>query len=242
MVRLCARLSLRIGFDPQGDDIVVAWEDRNRIEPHALSRLPLDAINRRCVDVSKSHVDEAWLKVAGYGVAIDPTTAAEPIVVKSELNGNHDGRLLMGPLDGREPGLVYQRLVQSLDENGLVYTTRPVIMGDRVVMAYEARRPYPSWFHGGQTNGPADPADLYTSGEIDLILRFAAQIGMEYGELDVLRDRPSGRIYVVDANPTPLRPLTMSPEHDEPVYEVMAAAFTEFLGRRQLSKAPASTR
>ncbi len=42
--------------------------------------------------------------------------------------------------------------------------------------------------------------------EISNLLQFCQLMGMDYGELDVLRDRQDGRIYVVDANSTPLPP------------------------------------
>ena len=38
------------------------------------------------------------------------------------------------------------------------------------------------------------------------LLAFSDALHMEYGELDVLRDRGDGRIYVVDANKTPSGP------------------------------------
>ncbi|MDQ6770676.1 MAG: hypothetical protein M3Z54_11900, partial [Gemmatimonadota bacterium] len=39
-------------------------------------------------------------------------------------------------------------------------------------------------------------------------------IGMDFGELDVLRDRNSGKIYVVDANNTPAGPPTVLSKQD----------------------------
>ena len=232
MVRLCARLGLRVGFDPDGPGTVFAWDDRHYFPAAALRRLPPGAINGRCVDVSKSHVDALWEEVAGYGLQLDPTKAAEPIVVKSEENGNHDGRLLMGPLDSVEPGLVYERLVESLDHDGRIYTVRPLVLGGRLPMAYEVWRPYPRWFHGGAEVLPARTEDVLSEEERALVLRFAERIGLQYGEVDVLRDRSSGRIYVVDANRTPLRPLSMAAHLDAAVYQEMARHFAEFLAER----------
>lgn len=50
------------------------------------------------------------------------------------------------------------------------------------------------------------PADIFSAAELAQLLDFGARIGLEYGELDVLRDRDSGRIYVVDVNRTPYGP------------------------------------
>jgi hypothetical protein len=232
IVRLCSRLRLRIGFDPAGPGTVFAWDDGHLFSPAAAARLPDGAINGRCLDVSKSHIDRAWEDVAGYGVEIDPLSYHGPLVAKTELNGNHDGELLMGPLSRREPGIVYQRLVETLAEDGRIHVMRPVIMADRIPFAFEAWRQPPQWFHGGVTLGPSDPAQLFSPVEIEQLLRFAATLGLDYGELDVLRDRADGRIYVIDANRTPLRPLTMPPECDAAVYGAMADAFAEFLVAR----------
>lgn len=42
-----------------------------------------------------------------------------------------------------------------------------------------------------------------TAEEERLILEFCSKIGLDCGELDVLRSRDDGRIYIVDANNTP---------------------------------------
>jgi hypothetical protein len=63
------------------------------------------------------------------------------------------------------------------------------------------------------------------------LARFADLIGMDYGELDVLRANDSGLIYVVDANRTPVRPAGLAPEHDEAWFGPIAQAFAELIVR-----------
>ena len=53
----------------------------------------------------------------------------------------------------------------------------------------------------------AEPAVVYTAREIELIRRFSARMGLDWGGLDVLRDRTDGRIYIVDVNKTDLGPV-----------------------------------
>lgn len=51
------------------------------------------------------------------------------------------------------------------------------------------------------------PADaILTRDEQTGLVAFAEAMGMQFGELDVLRDKSDGRIYVVDANRTPAGP------------------------------------
>ena len=46
------------------------------------------------------------------------------------------------------------------------------------------------------------------------MLRFARALGIDYGELDILRDRDDGRIYIVDVNNTPFGPPNHLPWSD----------------------------
>ena len=52
-----------------------------------------------------------------------------------------------------------------------------------------------------------DPSDVYSAEEIEQIRRFTARIGLDWGGLDILRDRHDGRIYIVDVNKTDLGPV-----------------------------------
>ncbi|MGZ3299147.1 MAG: hypothetical protein ACXU8O_09035, partial [Asticcacaulis sp.] len=53
----------------------------------------------------------------------------------------------------------------------------------------------------------AQPADVYSSAELAKIAEFTARMGLDWGGLDILRDRGDGRIYIVDVNKTDLGPV-----------------------------------
>ena len=64
--------------------------------------------------------------------------------------------------------------------------------------------------------------------EYALIVRFCKEIGLDTGELDVLRDKDTGKIYIVDANNTPGGPpLEFTPEELETVLQLQADAFAK---------------
>ena len=99
-------------------------------------------------------------------------------------------------------------------------------------------RPEPEWFSGTRVTVPRAPYELFSIAEQALLLGFARAMDLDYGELDVLRDEPSGLIYVVDANRTPSRPRNL-PERDWPrVYDAQAAAFRELLAPWGLADLP----
>ena len=45
-----------------------------------------------------------------------------------------------------------------------------------------------------------------TDDELKKVCQFCERMGLDYGEVDILRDNTDGRIYIVDANNTPAGP------------------------------------
>lgn len=52
-----------------------------------------------------------------------------------------------------------------------------------------------------------DPARVFSASELDQIRLFSDRMGLDWGGLDILRDRNDGRIYIVDVNKTDLGPV-----------------------------------
>lgn len=233
IVPVLLRLGVRIGFVPEPGSVSIAWDTGTWFSERAMGQLPAGAINGTCLDISKSRVDRAWADVAGYSISVDPLTADGPIVVKPEVNGLHGGRIETGPLKRRQRGVVYQRLIDSSDGDRIV-STRAMIIGPEIPLSYETIRPIPNWFAGPYTSTPRPPNELYSAEEQHLLLRLAAALGLDYGELDVLRDKESGRIYVVDANRTPVKQRLESRADRTSTYRGMAPA----LGRLLASRSP----
>lgn len=227
-----ALLGMRAGHAARADQPTIAWDPYTVVPARALARLPANAINRACVDVRKSVVDAAWANVAGYGVTVDPLTWTGPLVVKSEDNGMHDGRLVEGPLARRRAGFVYQRFIDTR-EGGRATVQRCFVVGSDCPLVLDASRPERNLFEAVASAVARPAAEVFSAAELELILRFAAQIGMEYGEIDVVRDRQSGLIYAVDANRTPLAGPGMRTLRAADVYEPLAAALARLLAHWQ---------
>jgi hypothetical protein len=228
LAHVMRRLGWRIAPFPGQAELSVAWHTGTWVKPADARRLPVDALNRRCVDVGKSTVDRLWAEAAGYSISVDPRSWRGQMVVKPIANAVRGGQLIEGPLKRTREDVVYQRLVDSR-QGDRIHSTRVVIIAGRVVGAYEKWRPYPHWFRGPELTLPRPPADLYSQAEQDQLLRFAELIGLDYGELDVLRDNDSALIYVVDANRTPVRPKGLPVEREEEWFAPMTAAFAELL-------------
>ncbi len=50
------------------------------------------------------------------------------------------------------------------------------------------------------------PEEVFSREELDQISAFTREIGLDWGGVDVLRDRNDGKLYIVDANKTDMGP------------------------------------
>ncbi len=226
MYEILARLSLRIAFDPRPDQPTIAWHGYTWLSERAAARLPANAINARCIDISKVRVEQTWERVAGYPLAVDPTVTVGPLVMKSNENAKYEGRIVVGPVGKTQDGYVYERLVDCREGDEVVHL-RAVVMAGALVMLFEKRRPM--WFSSARVSRSLPLGDALSPAEQVLLLEFAAAMEMDYGELDILRDRQSGLIYVVDANRTPARSHHLLPEQHDAVYAAQAEGFRQLL-------------
>lgn len=166
----------------------------------------LPALNFACTDVSKSHVAKVFEEVFGYPLALDPTTVDGLIVEKSDKNGVHDGRVLHAPALPQE-GFVYQRLVDT-EADGFNHDLRTVCVdGAPVLVVHKRKAAGESFAIHTRRATLEEPRSVFSADELALITRFNARMGLDWGGLDILRDRADGRIYIVDVNKTDLGPV-----------------------------------
>jgi hypothetical protein len=189
-------------------DIVMHFDDSTETE-NVVPRIKPGArlVNFTCNDISKSRVAAAYETASGESLAVDPTRFMGRMVEKSELNAAHDGRILEGPLDAPVPGKTYQRLIDNEIPGGLVEDLRCCLVAGRPVVVFRKRRPLERRFMNENVEVLLDePRNCYSPDEIRIIEAFAAEMGLDWGGVDVLRDRASGKIFIVDANKTDMGP------------------------------------
>lgn len=190
--------------NPEEADAAFYFDDVTRGRATPPPGLP--AINFNCTDVSKTHVARVFEEVFGYPLALDPTAADGSIVEKSDKNGVHDGRVLHAPALPRD-GFVYQRLVDT-EAGGFNHDLRTVCVGGAPVFVVHKRKAAGESFAIHTRRATLEtPDSLFSAAELALITRFNARMGLDWGGLDILRDRTDGRIYIVDVNKTDLGPV-----------------------------------
>jgi len=188
-------------------DIVFQFDDSTEAN-HAPPKTKPGAklVNFGCTDISKSNVAAAFERAAGYSLAVDPRTFPGTMVEKSEKNACHDGRILEGPIEP-QPDKTYQVLVDNEIEGGLIEDLRCSICGGKPAVVFRKRRAIARRFLNENAEVLLDtPQNCYSEDELRVISRFAEEIGLEWGGVDVLRDNASGKIYIVDANKTDMGP------------------------------------
>lgn len=198
---------------PEDADVAFFFDDSTTGAP-PLAGVPARRVNYGCTDVSKSKVAAVFEQVFGYALAVDPRAWTGPAVEKGELNGAHDGRMVVCPTDPL-PGRIYQHVVDNSD-GAFVDDLRTPMVGGRPVLVFVKRRPLAERFANFNTRATlTTPEAVFSPDEIERLSAFAVAMGLDWGGLDVLRDRVSGRLYVVDVNKTDMGPPLALPWTDK---------------------------
>lgn len=211
LYKLCHRLGYIITDDAACEaDVVIHWEDCTVRTPCQSLDILIKArrvINYRCRDISKRHVAEVFANVFGYCLQVNPEEHHGFMVAKSEVNARHDGVIVHGPVANGRPGVAYQKLVNNV-EAGYVVDIRVPVFGDFIPYCLVKRIPLAHRFTNREGYAVIQElSGVFTEGEIHSVKEFCCAMGLDYGELDVLRDSDDGKLYIVDVNNTPYGPL-----------------------------------
>jgi len=192
----------------------------------------MKVINLLSRDISKDKVDSDFEQVFGYSTRINPLDFQGIALEKSLENAKHDGKPIKCPIETINPACIYQRIIDNSSGLNEVADIRVPIVGTKIPHVYlkyklQEHR-YTNKVHRSTFYAPTE---LLSQDEILLILEFAKQSKLDFGELDVLRDKNDGRIYIVDVNNTPYGPPAglSANDHTKSVKSLALAFKEEFL-------------
>ncbi len=190
---------------------------------------PAFRLNYGCIDVTKTEVARVFEQVFGYPLMVDPRGDHGLVVEKGEDNGVHDGRTVQTPCPAL-PGKTYQKLIDNSD-GGFVDDLRTPCVGGKPVLVFIKRRPLADRFANHNSSVTLHRSeDLLSAREIEQIGDFCAAMQMDWGGLDILRDRHSGLIYVVDVNKTDMGPpITLPLKEKLEATELLSKAFLDLI-------------
>jgi hypothetical protein len=231
---VCQLADVKIVDDPAEADLHFYFEDREfRTAPlPAPSNKP--AFNIGCHDIRKSVVSRVFGEVFGYSLTLDPRTHRGPAVEKSELNGKHDGRIVECPVAQPRGDRVYQRLIDNTFDGREFIDIRTPVVGGKAPFVYLKRRTAERRFSNDNHRVDIAPTDsMLSKDEQGKIADFAAAMALDFGGLDVLRNREDGRLYIVDANKTDMGPPSALSAQDKlKAMRGIADAFAGFVDQR----------
>ncbi|MBL4618218.1 MAG: hypothetical protein JKY46_11030 [Robiginitomaculum sp.] len=201
---------------------------KNQFAPE--TELPELQINANCTDVSKTRVEQVFEQIFGYALSVDPKTWNGLAVEKSDENGTHDGRVVQCPM-APVAGKVYEKLLVNSDNGSTVLDYRSVTIGGQIALVFIKQRPMNHRFANFNTKVELVTAkSVFTPDELLLLSRFCAAMNLDFGGLDVLRNREDGKIYVVDVNKTDMGPpISLGFYQQFKAMHILAKAFREFI-------------
>ena len=210
-------IAYNISNKPKKDQqFAVYWEYLTfREEYQFLEKLAakIPVLNLYSRDISKIFIDKIHQEVFGYSTKVNPEEYSGKIVQKSDVNALHDGQILDAPMESRGEEYIYQILIDNQYSEDLVLDLRVPVAGKVLDFTYLKYRDIRERFLNTTTNTEvAATTEVFSKEEIDLLNEYCSKLQLEYGELDVLRNKHDGKIYVVDVNNTPQGPPANTPE------------------------------
>jgi len=229
MYRICELLGYKIINDPKENfHLVFAWEDRTyRADDEILLGLikKFKVVNAGCNDISKKRVDFIFKEVFGYNTIIDPLTYKGNCVMKSNFNAKHDGKIIKCPIRKTEENCIYQKVINSQTEDNFAQDMRVYVLKEEIPLTLLRYHPMNDRFGNTDKGDFVTPHEMFSEEEIKKINHFCKKIGLECGDLDVLRDRDDGKIYIVDVSNTPYRPYYLPEEKMKTFEKMLTEAF-----------------
>ena len=186
---------------------VFRWQDATFATPWPTGRIARRIYNRDIVDISKNSVDAVHQEAFGYSLGLDGSTWSGKMLLKPIENARHSGEVITGPLKEIPQGFMCQRVVDNTEGADRVMDLRVVFFDGDIPFGYRKYRPLSTRF--SNTNQAASlfkPSHEFSQHELEGIKAFARAMKLDYGEMDVLRDKSDGRIFVCDVNTTPFGP------------------------------------
>ena len=191
--------------------VAIYWEYLTfREEYQWLEKLnkQIPVINLYSRDISKLHIDAVHREIFGYSTAVDPLQYQGKMVRKNDVNARHDGAIVEGPLAQKEEGYIYQILIDNQHGDNLVMDIRVPVIGGLLEFVYLKYRHLHERFKNPIRSVITPIQEALSKEEIHTLEQYCEALNLEYGELDVLRHKKDGKIYVVDVNNTPQGPPT----------------------------------
>jgi len=154
-------------------------------------------INGECKNIEKWYVDKVFTEVFGYSSLVDPTKPGI-CIRKDNKQYSHSGVLMSTPCKV-EPGYIYQKYIHNVVDNWREVIRILIAKKDILILIKKQK--------GLITDGvdyssisPDWELKSITPGEKKKVIEFSQKMGMDWGELDAIRE---DKLYIIDVNNIP---------------------------------------
>jgi hypothetical protein len=233
------KLNIELTYDINSNpDIIIHWDKRNKNQvSQEVSNLNKPIINKNCTNVKKCYVDEIFTRVFGYSSLINPEHFKGYAVKKTTQQAVHGGKIVECPTEydrniikgrGTNFKFIYQRFVNNRINLTEVRDYRVPIFNDKIPIVFIKDKPLPNTFHPfleEKVSWDCNIEKHFTIDEHKKIVKFAKEFGLDFGELDILRDNSDGKIYIVDVNNIAMGTLFNCLEDKETVITILSKVF-----------------
>lgn len=211
LTHVCKALGIQIVDIPCNHDVSdislgIHWNYQTICPADDLLKLlakQLPIINLRVNNLSKSYVEKLFSRIFGYSSFIDPSTSYGYCVEKSERQAAHDFKIIRLPAPKKE-GFIYQKLLDSRSSFSHFEELRIVIFKNTIPFIFIKSKQISNPIKGfDNATLQINPNFYLSENEQFLILRFSSEFGLDYGEIDIIRNNSDGRIYILDVNNMP---------------------------------------
>ena len=192
-------------------DVGIYWDPRmdiNKQTPKLKQNgKKIKLINLFLVDTAKGFVAESFENHFGYGYKVDPTTFKGYCISKHNGNGTKSCFFLKCPIEANDifKDHSYQQIIDYTDKkdpNTLYELRIPIVGGIIPCVLFKTRNRGLRFTSKNRSIQIVNPLKYLTEEECHKIITYCRYIGLEMGEIDVLRSHEDGQIYIIDVNNT----------------------------------------
>lgn len=199
-------------------DLIINWENKtfknNYLELITVS-IKQAVLNINCKDISKNNVDSIFNNVFGYGLRVNPEKHKGVCVQKNNLNAKKDGVIISCPCKEINPDYVYLKLLDNTVDKKHVQDIRTPVFKNKIPFVYLRTKLIENRFNNTNKKVElAKPEDVFSKQEKEKIIIFCKKINMDFGELDIIRNKIDKKIYIIDVNNTPWGPPNQIKKED----------------------------
>jgi len=192
-------------------DVGIYWDPRmdiNKQTPKLKQNgKKIKLINLFLVDTAKGFVAESFEQHFGYGYKVDPLTFNGYCISKHNGNGTKSCFFLKCPIEANDifKDHSYQQIIDYTDKKDpdTLYELRiPIVGGIIPCVLFKTRNRGLRFTSKNRSIQIVSPLKYLTEQECHKIITYCRYIGLELGEIDVLRSHEDGKIYIIDVNNT----------------------------------------